>query len=157
MGIFSNPSAFDPIVDKVNSDIQRLPTNLPPPSLYCCAKNILTVLRVTLTQYITVHLKGHGNEPNFPRFLHKSVWHRSLTLHFEPFRFWLQILGDIHIRKMTPRLNDTGSRWLSVSKTCRVDDSPTQRYRELTTLRITDTQSRRLPASPIRRVGYWIF
>ncbi len=32
-------------------------------------------------------LKGHGNEPNFLRFLHKSLWPRSLTLHFEPFRF----------------------------------------------------------------------
>ncbi len=31
-----------------------------------------------------VNLKGHGNEPNFPRFLHKSLWPRSLTLHFEP-------------------------------------------------------------------------
>ncbi len=36
-------------------------------------------------------------------------------------------------------------------------DSPTQRYGELATPCITDTQSRRLPASPIRRVGYWIF
>ncbi len=26
--------------------------------------------------------KGHGNDPNFPRFLHKSLWPRSLTLHF---------------------------------------------------------------------------
>jgi hypothetical protein len=47
-----------------------------------------------------IQLKEHGNEPNFPRFLHKSHWPRSL--HFEPFRFWLQIRGDIHIRKTTP-------------------------------------------------------
>jgi hypothetical protein len=55
-------------------------------------------------------LKGHGNEPNFPRFLHKSLWPRSLTLHFEPFRFWLRIRGDIHIRKTTPRIGESGSR-----------------------------------------------
>ncbi len=102
-------------------------------------------------------LKGHGNEPDFPRLLHKSVRHRSLKLHFEPFRFWLRILGDIRIRKSTPRLNDTGSWRLSVSMISGVGDSPTQGYGESTTLRITDTQSRRLPASPTRRVGYWIF
>ncbi len=32
-------------------------------------------------------LKGHGNEPVFPTFLHKLVRHGSLTLLFEPFRF----------------------------------------------------------------------
>ncbi len=46
-----------------------------------------------------INLKGHGNEPNFPGFLHESLWPRSLTLHFEPFRFWLRICGDIRIRK----------------------------------------------------------
>jgi hypothetical protein len=55
-----------------------------------------------------IHLKGHGNEPNFPSFLHKSRWPRSLTLHFEPFRFWLRIRGDIRIRKTTPRISDSG-------------------------------------------------
>ncbi len=34
-----------------------------------------------------LYLKGHGNEADFLGFLHKSVRHRSLTLHFEPFRF----------------------------------------------------------------------
>ena len=29
-----------------------------------------------------IMLKGHGNEPNFPRFLHKSLWPRSFTLYF---------------------------------------------------------------------------
>jgi hypothetical protein len=43
-------------------------------------------------------LKGHGNEADFPMFLHKSVRHWSLTLHFEPYRFWLQIRGDIRNR-----------------------------------------------------------
>ncbi len=47
-------------------------------------------------------LKGHGNEADFLRFLHKSVRHRSLTLHFEPFRFLLRIRGDICYRKTLP-------------------------------------------------------
>ncbi len=107
-----------------------------------------------IREEVQAYLKGHGNEPDFPRFLHKSVRHRSLTLHFELFRFWLRILGNVRIGKTTHRLNDTGSRRLSVSTIRGVGNSPTQRYRESTTLRITDTRSRRLPASPIRRVGY---
>ncbi len=55
-------------------------------------------------------LKGHGNEADFLGFLHKSVRHRSLTLHFEPFRFWLRIRGDIRNRKTIPRLAESGSR-----------------------------------------------
>ncbi len=40
------------------------------------------------TLYIChLSLKGHGNEADFLGFLHKSVRHRSLTIHFEPFRF----------------------------------------------------------------------
>jgi hypothetical protein len=50
----------------------------------------------------TRKLKGHGNKQDFPRFLHKSVRHRYLTLHFDPFQFWLRILGDIRIRKRLP-------------------------------------------------------
>ena len=61
-------------------------------------------------------LKGHGNEVDFLGFLHKSVRHRSLTLHFEPFRFWLRIRGDIRNRKTTSRLSgscygELGSRY----------------------------------------------
>ncbi len=52
-------------------------------------------------------LKGHGNEADFLGALHKSVRHRSLTLHFEPFRFWLRIRGDIRNQK---RLPDSPSR-----------------------------------------------
>ncbi len=47
-----------------------------------------------------LYLKGQGNEADFLEFLHKPVWHRSLTLHFKPFRFWLQI----------PQLAESGSR-----------------------------------------------
>jgi hypothetical protein len=59
-------------------------------------------------------LKGHGNETDFLGFLRKLVPHRSLTLSFEPFRFWLQIRGDIHNRKTTPRLVESESRLLNV-------------------------------------------
>jgi hypothetical protein len=47
-------------------------------------------------------LKGHSNEADFLGFLQKLGPHRSLTVPFEPFRFWLQILGDIRNRKTTP-------------------------------------------------------
>ncbi len=87
-------------------------------------------------------LKGYGNKPDFPRFLHKSVRHRSPTLHFGPFRFWLRILRDICIKKTTPRLSDTGSRRLSHSTIGGVDNSPHHRYAESTTPRITDTECR---------------
>jgi hypothetical protein len=49
-------------------------------------------------------LKAHGNEADFLRFLQKLVPHRSLTLPFEPFRFWLRICGDIRYQKTTLRL-----------------------------------------------------
>jgi hypothetical protein len=56
----------------------------------------------------TICLKGHGNEQVFSIFLHKSLLPRSLTLPFEPFRFWLRIRGDIRTRKSTPRIGDSG-------------------------------------------------
>ncbi len=55
-------------------------------------------------------LKGHGIEADFLGFLQKLGPHRALTLPFEPFRFWLRIRGDIHNRKTTPRLTESGSR-----------------------------------------------
>jgi hypothetical protein len=70
--------------------------------------------------------KGYGNEADFPRFLHKSVWHLSLTLHFEPFRFWLRIREDIRNGKMTPRLAESGSRRLFYSASWGVADSTTR-------------------------------
>jgi hypothetical protein len=56
------------------------------------------------SEFKTLLLKGHGNEADFLGFLQKSVRHRFLTLHFEPFRFGLRIRGDICNRKTTPRL-----------------------------------------------------
>jgi hypothetical protein len=55
-------------------------------------------------------LKGHGNEADFLGFLQKSVQHRFLTVHFEPFRFGLRIRGDIRNRKTTPRLVGESTR-----------------------------------------------
>ncbi len=48
---------------------------------------------------IFFNLKGHGNEADFLGFIHKTVRHRPITLHFEPFRFWLRIHGNIPNRK----------------------------------------------------------
>ncbi len=79
-------------------------------------------------------LKGHGNEADFLGVLQNFFPHESLTLPFGPFQFWLRIRGDIRIRKMTPRyhqygesptlrIDDTGSRRLTVSLSRGVDDS----------------------------------
>jgi hypothetical protein len=62
----------------------------------------LTLATAFTKKIVTRDLKGHGNEPNFPRFLHKSVRHGSLTLPFEPFRLLLRIRGDIRNRRTTP-------------------------------------------------------
>jgi hypothetical protein len=59
-------------------------------------------------------LKGHGNEADFLGFLQKLVPHRSLTLPFEPFQFWLRIRGDIRNQKTTLRLGESESRLLNV-------------------------------------------
>jgi hypothetical protein len=57
--------------------------------------------RLLTFEKFLILLKGHGNEADFLGFLHKSVRHRSLTLHFEPFRFWLWIRGGIRNQKTT--------------------------------------------------------
>jgi hypothetical protein len=67
---------------------------------------------------------GRGNEADYLGFLHKQVRHRSFTLHFQPFQFWLRIRGDIRNRKTTPRLAESGSR----SKRYSVRDAATSRY-----------------------------
>jgi hypothetical protein len=106
-------------------------------------------------------LKGHGNKADFPRFLHKSVRHRPLTLHFEPFRFWLRIRWDIRNQKMTLRLGESGSRWLSDSVSRGIDDLPSRRVGywmlnvewwvgESSNPRLTASESRRLPNSASR-------
>ncbi len=63
-------------------------------------------------------VKGHDNEADFLGFFQKLVPHRSLTLAFEPFRFWLRIRRDIRNRKTTPGISDltSQSRWLAESE-----------------------------------------
>jgi hypothetical protein len=48
-------------------------------------------------------------------FSHNSGQHRSRTLAFELFRFWLGIHGDIRNRKSTPRIGEAGSQRLPAS------------------------------------------
>ncbi len=140
--------------------------------------NILNWDSGGITSFI---LKGQGNETDFLGFLHKSVPHESLTLPFEPFRYWLRIREDIPIRKTTPHITDTESqlliflteislyRWygesstprtsdtvsrrLPVSLSRRVTDSAYHRYGESTTPRIVESGSRRLRGSVIRGVA----
>ncbi len=75
-------------------------------------------------------LKGHGNEADFLGFLQKLGPHWSLTLPFEPFRFWLRIRGDIRNQKTTPWLSESANRRLSDSASRGVADSPTQQVGE---------------------------
>ncbi len=89
-------------------------------------------------------LKGHDNETDFLGFLQKSVPHESLTLPFEQFRFWLQIRGDICIRKTTPHYH-----WYRELPTPRITNmrSPNSLhhwYAESATPRITYTESQLL-------------
>jgi hypothetical protein len=53
---------------------------------YFDESGIFTLTVIRYDPYL-LYLKGLGNEADFLGFLHKSVRHRSLTLHFEPFRF----------------------------------------------------------------------
>ncbi len=83
-------------------------------------------------------LKGHGKEPDFPRFLRKSLWPRSLTSRSD---FGLEFSEIFVFEKRLPDSTIRG-----------VGDSPYQRYAELATLRINDMRSRRLSDSTIRGV-----
>ncbi len=63
----------------------------------------------TLYSSILLLLKGHGNEADFPGFLHKLDPHRSLTLPFEPFDFGFEFAEIFVIEKW---LGESGSRQL---------------------------------------------
>jgi hypothetical protein len=56
----------------------------------------------------SANLKGHGNEVDFLGFLHKSIRQRSLTLHFEMFRFNIDFTEIFAIEK---RLNKIAYRY----------------------------------------------
>jgi hypothetical protein len=108
------------------------------------------------------NLKGHGNEADFLGILQKLVPHRSLTLPFELFRFWLQIRGDIRNQKTTPRLGKSVSCRLSDSASRRLSDSASRRLSDSASGRLPDSAfeclkensaSQRVGDSPSRRVG----
>ncbi len=69
----------------------------------CLTAGSISYLYVSPPPFLP-RLKGTCNERNFPRFLHKSVRHKSLSLPFEQFRLLLRICGDIRNRK------ESGSR-----------------------------------------------
>jgi hypothetical protein len=82
------------VFKEMSLSLEQLKRDFPKHSLLAtleCSGN-----RRKATLYPT--LKGHGNEADFLGILHKPVWHRSITLRFKPFRFWLPIHGDIHNR-----------------------------------------------------------
>ncbi len=91
-------------------------------------------------------LEGHGNEADFLGFLKKLVPHRSLTLPFEPFWFWLRICGDIRNWKTTPRLGESVTVRLGESGSQQVGESAFENLKE-------SSASRRLPDSASRRVA----
>jgi hypothetical protein len=72
--------------------------------------------------------------------LHFEIVPRSVTLHFEPFRFWLQIRGDIRNRKTSRGVGDTPI-W-------QVEESPT-----LSLAEFSFQHSKADSLTPSRRVG----
>jgi hypothetical protein len=119
-------------IDQVEAYIQRNYGDQARLQLYCCCwderffsqtalskrnndrkislnffQKMTLTMKWIMNNFFLIHrdkLKGHGNEADFLGFLQKSVRHRFLTLHFEPFRFGLGIRGDIRNRKTTPRI-----------------------------------------------------
>jgi hypothetical protein len=51
-----------------------------------------TIYEYKHLRYIWQILKEHGNDADILGFLHKSVTLGSLTLPFEPFRFWFKFV-----------------------------------------------------------------
>ncbi len=96
-------------------------------------------------EFTQISLKEHGNEADFLGVLQKLVPQRSLTVPFEPFRFWLRIRWDIHNQKTTPRLSDTTNRGVDNSPTRRVGESAVECLKE-------NLASRRVGDSPTRQV-----
>jgi hypothetical protein len=106
-------------------------------------------------------LKGHGNEADFLGFLHKSVRHRSLTLH--TFRA-VPILTSIttlqpgfFLAKLA--LLSAGLAvlsaviWWKILKNSNSDSVATPRLAESGSRRLSDSLGRGVSDSPTRRVG----
>ena len=83
-------------------------------------------------------------------FLQKLGPHRSLTLPFEPFRFWLRIRGDIHNGKTTPRLWESATLRLGKSGSQGVDDSPSRGVDDSPSGGVDDSPSRGVDESGSR-------
>ncbi len=104
---------------------------------------------LSISGTIVFPLKGHGNEPDFPRFgigpLHYISSRSDFGFEFSEIFLFEKRLPDSTIRGVsnslyqryaestTLRLNDTGSQRLSASLIRGVDDSPHHRYRECST------------------------
>ncbi len=86
-------------------------------------------------------------------------WFLMSPLHYLSGRsnFGFEFSEIFVFEKRLPTITDMGSCQLRVSVIWGVASSLHHWYAESPTPLITDRQSRRLPASPIRRVGYWIF
>ncbi len=99
-------------------------------------------------------LKGHGNEADFLGFLQKLVPHRSLTIPFERFWFWLRICGDIRNRKTTPRLGELATLQLGESRSRWHADSASRGVSFwMFKRKLGESESRRLPNSASRGVA----
>jgi hypothetical protein len=86
-------------------------------------------------------------------------WFLMRPLHYLSSRsyFGFEFAEIFVFEKRLPAFTDMGSRRLRVSLIQGVANSPHHWYAESPTPRITDTPSRRLPASPIWRVVYLKF
>ncbi len=100
------------------------------------------------TLYQLHYIHHHQRDMAMRPILINRFRHRSLTLHFEQFRFWLQTCGDIRNRKSaiecfkenfphwwlwessTPWLDESESRWLPDLVSRGVANSPARWVRE---------------------------
>ena len=82
---------------------------------------LVPVAKSTISSSIC-NLKGHGNEADFLGFLQKLVPHGSLTLPFEPLRFWLRIRRDIHNRKNDSPTRRLGESFFDYEYLCEFED-----------------------------------
>jgi hypothetical protein len=108
-------------------------------------------LKVSILNFVYIQecfvLKGHGNEADFLRFLHKSVPHESLTLSFKLFRFCLRIRKKFIIEKRaTDRVRESALKCLKEkpheSESLQLSELPSQGVAD------SDSRSRGVDDSP---------